>query len=348
MATSFAAGEGSATDRLGFDEQSVPPWIMVPAEGDVTKRVVVLREGVGLNLQLRTAAGSPNASNILRIQEQTHSLGRGIVLSPVTPGTVFLDAKDQAGRVVAFLEITVKARKVLNTAMFRIGDKGGRFPNRPPNSVEQAIGIANKLLMPQANVKIVGQFHRGLVTNFEMPTGMPTVYPAFAQSKSWDRNTTGPLACVSSHPPGPLGDCILEDRVVPPMRGPADLEAMRRTQMLINIVRFVDSSMDYNIFHVRVLDQHAGEGGAVGFTAAFTPNKIDGAAINACFVQDSALTGQNIAHEHCHFLTSPIPSFLDRNGHSRTRGDLLFATPGPQDIKIPKQQANFMNRSGVA
>ena len=118
--------------------------------------------------------------------------------------------------------------------------------------------------------------------------------------------------------------------------------------MLINIVRFVDSFMDYNIFHARVLDQHLGGGGAVGFTAGFTPNKIDGAAINACFVQDSALTGQTIAHELCHFLTSPIPRFLDRNGHSRTRGHLLFATPGPQDIKIPKQQANFMNRSGVA
>jgi hypothetical protein len=71
------------------------------------------------------------------------------------------------------------------------------------------------------------------------------------------------------------------------------------------------------------------EGGAVGFA----PNKVDGAAINACFVQDSALTGQTIAHELCHFLTSPIPSFLDRDGHSRKRGHLLFRTPGPQDIK---------------
>ena len=28
-----------------------------------------------------------------------------------------------------------------------------------------------------------------------------------------------------------------------------------------------------------------------GFAASFTPNKVDGVAVNACFVQDSALTG---------------------------------------------------------
>ena len=28
-----------------------------------------------------------------------------------------------------------------------------------------------------------------------------------------------------------------------------------------------------------------------GFAAGFTPNKVDGVAVNACFVQDSALTG---------------------------------------------------------
>ena len=339
MAASFAAGEVSAGDQLGFDGTSTPPWIMVPKEGDVKKRVVVLREGTGLAIQLRVAAGSLNPSAILRIREQTHSLGRGIV----APGTVFLDARDQAGSVRASLEIAVKARKVLKTAMFRVGDKAGRFPTRAANDVEQAIDIANKLLMPQANIKIAGQFHQGLRMNFDMPSGMPTVYPAFAQAKNWDRNTPGPLACVSSRPPGPSGDCILEDRVLPPMRGPDDLEAMRRTQMLINVVRFVDASMDYNIFHVRVLDQHSGQGGMVGFTGAFTPSKINGVAINACFVQDSALSGQKIAHELCHFLTSPIPSFLDSTGHSRTQGHLLFATPGPQDIQIPKVHANFIN-----
>ena len=148
--------------------------------------------------------------------------------------------------------------------------------------------------------------------------------------------------------PRPFGQCILEDRVIRPMRDPTDLEAIRRTQMLINIVRFVDPAMDYHIFHVRVLDQHVSEGRAVGFTAGFTPNKVDGVAVNACFVQDSALTGQTIAHECSHFLTSPIPGFLDRDGHSSKRGHLLFRTPGPDGIKIPKAQANFMNRSGVA
>jgi hypothetical protein len=349
MATAFAAGEAPGIAQLGFDDESVPPWIMVPAEPDAQKRVVVLKDGAGLALQLRPAAGSANPSGVLRFQEQTHPSGRGIVLAPIAPGTVFLDAKDQTGGVRASLEITVKAHKTLKTAMFRISDKVGRRPSRPVNDIEQQIVIANKLLVPQINVRIAPFFHRGLQMHFEMPTGMPTIYNPFRQANSWDRNTPGPLACVSSRPPGPFADCVLEDRLIPPMRGPEDLEAMRRTQMLINIVFFVDPSMDYNIFHVKVLDQHPGDsqGRLTGFTAGFTPNKVDGAAINACFVQDSALTGQTIAHELSHFLTSPKPAFLDKDGHSFKRGDLLFRTPGPLDIKIPKQQANLMNRSGV-
>jgi hypothetical protein len=348
MAATFAAGEAAFIDRLGFDDESVPPWIMVPAEQDATKRVVVLKEGAGLTLQLRSAASSPKPSGILRFQEQTHSAGRGIVLEPVAPGTVFLDAKDPTGGVRASLEITVKARKTLKTAMFRMLDKAGRGPAKPVNAVEQQIGVANKLMVPQANVRIAAQFHRGFHLAFEMPTGVPTIIHPFARDLSWERNTTGPLSCVSSHPLGPFGECVLEDRVIPPMRGPADLEQMRRTQMWINIVALVDPSMDYTMFHFRVLDQHASEGGvAVGFTRALTPFKDNGVALNAVFLQDSALAGHVMAHELAHYLTSPFPKFLDKDGHSNKRGHLLQPTPGPDDIKIPKEQANIMNRSGV-
>ena len=204
--------------------------------------------------------------------------------------------------------------------------------------------VANQLPMPQANVRIAGFFHQGFRTNFEMPIGMPTVYPAFMQDPNWDRNTQGPLAGVSSRLPWPIGERLLEDRLIRLLRGAADLESIRRTQMLINIVRLVDLGMDYHTFYVRVLDQHVSEGGAVGFT----PNTVDGVAVNACFVQEQALTGQTIAHECSHFLTSPIPGFLDRDGHSSKRGHLLIRTPGPDDIKIPNEQVNFMNRSGVA
>src|SRR5260370_36354035 len=94
MATALAAGEAPGIAQLGFDDESVPPWIMVPAEPDAQKRVVVLKDGAGLALQLR-AAGSANPSAILRFQEQTHPSGRGIVLAPIAPGTVFLEAQDQ-------------------------------------------------------------------------------------------------------------------------------------------------------------------------------------------------------------------------------------------------------------
>ena len=46
---------------------------------------------------------------------------------------------------------------------------------------EEALIVVNQLLMPQANVRIAGFFHQGFRTNFEMPSGMPTVYPSFQQ-----------------------------------------------------------------------------------------------------------------------------------------------------------------------
>jgi hypothetical protein len=111
---------------------------MDSAEPDAQKRVVVLKEGAGLALRLR-ATGSANPSGILRFQKQTYPAGRGIVLAPIAPGTVFLDATDQTGGIRASLEITVKARKTLKTAMFRITDKGGRQPSRSPNDIEQRL-----------------------------------------------------------------------------------------------------------------------------------------------------------------------------------------------------------------
>jgi Zn-dependent peptidase ImmA (M78 family) len=130
------------------------------------------------------------------------------------------------------------------------------------------------------------------------------------------------------------------------MRSADDLDAIRRTQMLINIVIHVNQNADYNIFFVRTLDQHAAAGGLVGFTRGFTPNKLSGAAINACFIQDSAASGQTLAHELGHFLLSPTPSFMLPDGHSRGRDELMRGSGGPTDLRIPRAQANFMNTSG--
>ena len=89
--------------------------------------------------------------------------------------------------------------------------------------------------------------------------------------------------------------------------------------MHVNILVNVDPTMDYTIIFVKVLDQHAAAGGGVGFTNAFTPRKDNGVAINACFIQDSAATGMNLAHELGHYLLTPTPSFFRRDGHSSER-----------------------------
>lgn len=351
MAAAFIASEAKSTEQLGFDDAPTPPWVMVPMDG---KRLVVLKDGAGLTVQLRGSGGS-----IVQFQEMQHAKGRGFLLSSVNPGTAFLEAKNSSGAVQAALEITVKIRKTLSTCFIGVFDQSRRGPVTGLNNAAQILEICNKLYRPQVNLELSHRTSRGVALTFDMPTGVPTIYPPFAQLRNWDRNTPGPLSCVSSRPPASFGRpasgvpfCILEDKIVPPLRSAADLEAIRRTQMLINIVVHVDASADYNIFFVKVLDQHASSGGLVGFTGAFTPQKVTGVAINACFIQDSVANGHTLAHELGHYLLSPSlfavppPSFLDRDGHSHVFGHLMFPHPGPLDIKIPKEQANLMNISG--
>jgi len=348
VAATFVAGEATPIAQLGFDDEPTPPWVIVPANGS---RLVVLKDGTGLSIHLRTNPGTSAAP--VKFQEQGHTLGRGILLTGERAGTAFLEALDAANTARATLEITVKERKTLSVCFIGIFDKSHRGPGTGLKNAEQIVEVCNKLYRPQANLELSHKASKGVALTFDMPTGLPTIFPPFAASRSWDRNTPGPLTCISSRPPGSFGTpqsgipfCILEDRVIPPMRSADDLEALRRTQILINVVVHLDKKTDYSIFFVKVLDQHAGSGGLVGFTGAFTPKTPNGVAINACFMQDSAATGHNLAHELGHFLLDPPAKPLDSDGHSHVRGHLMFPQPGPLDIKIPKSQANMMNKSG--
>ena len=58
--------------------------------------------------------------------------------------------------------------------------------------------------------------------------------------------------------------------------------------------------------------------------------------------------GYILAHELGHFLLAPEPSFLhlDATGHSSGPNELMRDGSLPAEIKIPKDQANFMNLSG--
>jgi hypothetical protein len=84
------------------------------------------------------------------------------------------------------------------------------------------------------------------------------------------------------------------------------------------------------------------------FVAAFSPRNLKSVSINACAIPRWSAFGYNLAHELGHFLLAPEPSFLnlDANGQSGGKNDLMQARPLPKDIKIPKEQANFMNLSG--
>jgi hypothetical protein len=109
-----------------------------------------------------------------------------------------------------------------------------------------------------------------------------------------------------------------------------------------NLLSHLDPQSDYNIFFV----QQVSEPNNHAVTVAYTPVDSAGRPRNCCFVPNIA-SGQELAHELGHFLLSGFPS-LDISGHptGAPRDNLMTKYPNTHSLKIPKQQANFMNPSG--
>ena len=123
-----------------------------------------------------------------------------------------------------------------------------------------------------------------------------------------------------------------------------DDSAVPPWQVWCNIFGNVSPTSDYNIFLVDRLKQKDMR----FFVRAFTPPNAKTVALNASVIPGVFAWGLILAHELGHFLLAPYPSFLglDADGHSAGQNDLMQVHPGPEDIKIPKEQANFMNLSG--
>ena len=330
MANFVSAGIGIGT--LGFDNAETPPWLMVPEGGS---KQVRLRDGSGLALRLRAKLGA----GILTFQESSSDpiFGRTIEIQGRVPGTTFLEAINTSGQVQATLEINVKAKMVVTTAVFFVFEKNGRTCASGLSTAENMIDVANKLYRPQANIELQRIESGPMNVPFTMDSGMPVHLGEFNAPRSFLRNTPGPLPCIASRSPDSRGCLPEESRGV--LKTEQDFQGLRRYQMTCNILSRISQRAQYNVIFVRFLDEP--------LTRGFTPAKLNGIAVNACFIPDSATVGQVLGHELGHFLLRPNPSFLGPGGHSTTDGDLMVEHPGPNDIKIPKEQAIFMNPSGA-
>jgi hypothetical protein len=331
MAATFATAGRTVEARLGFDNEVSPPWVMVPVDG---RKNVVLRGGNGLSLQLRTTWGT----GVVTFQEQSPDpvFGRLIELTAKSPGTAFLEARNATGQMQASLEITVKARMVLRTFVHFIFEKNGRSGAAGLEVAEHMIEVANKLYLPQANIELLRSGSGPCQLPFNLDKGMPIRLEEFNAPRSWLRNTPGPLPCIASRVPDQRG-CLPEE-VQGPLKTPLDFDRIRKFQITSNILGHVNLTSDYNIFFVRFMDEP--------LVGGFTPSTLRGTSVNACIIPDSGTRGQVLAHELGHYLLRPGPSFLGPDGHSTVPGHLMLEDPGPDDIKIPKEQANYMNTSG--
>ena len=322
--------------RLGFDEQAFPPWVMVPTGG---RKIVSLVSGVGLTVQVAPSV-DPTGAGVVSVQEEAGVTSRRFVLVAKGAGTAIVKAVGTNGQTLASLEVTVKDKKSLSTCFHLVFESRGRSSSVSQAQFDNMIDVCNKLYLPQANIELVHTVSLSFRVPFNMDRGFPVDQPNFQAPASFFRNIPGPLPCISSRPPG-LDGCLPEDSQGA-LKTPQDFIALRKFQMVSNVVSHVHPQADYNIFFVRAFDQ----GNAAFITGAFTPSTLAGASINACFIPNFSLRGQVLAHELGHFLLTPKPSFLNAGGHSSGRNDLMQERPGPDDIKIPKEQSNVMNRSG--
>jgi hypothetical protein len=353
---SFRPGDtDSPAKRItGFDDSGDPPWVMVP-EGEF--RRVILTSGSGLSLRLKPV-WDPYGKGVVTVVEQSTPGGaeRPVVLTAVTPGTTVLEARNTGGLPQASLKITVKKEVTLSTFVHFVFEKSGRTTSWDLGRAKQMIESVNNILHYQANVQLVYRNSGAVHLPFDLPRGVPASMPQFSVPRNWEHATPGPLPCYSFQAPSQVG--------CEPPTGPgnwsrkefdANLAGIRNFDILSNILSHVDPGSDYNMFCVERLDQPPGG----FFTLAFTPSKLrTDVEINACILPQSSYSIP-FAHELGHYLLRPSGghSFTDRFGHSSGTYDLMQEHPGPgdpkatppipADIKIPEDQAHYMNGSGV-
>jgi hypothetical protein len=316
--------------ELGFDAtQASAPWAMVSTDRQKT-RTVVLTNDTGLTLRL----GSGSKPGIVSFQERPRTAaGRPIVLTGTLPGTVRLEAQDSTGAAQATLEITVKAPKKLSTFVHFVFDKSRRATKRGLTEAMEVIRVANAILA-QANVIMVKRDSGGVDLPFDLDQGVPTREQPTLPAGWIETGRTWPK-CISKERPGAQG-CV-----PPAAQGSLsgnDFRKIRNNNILSNILSHVDASSDYNIFFIDKLNDPTAKVPVI----AFTLSNDSGVILNSCFCPSGA-TGFDLAHEIGHFLLNGF-TFLDQTGHTRGSHDLM--RDAPNDIKIPKQQANFMNPSG--
>ena len=343
MAAIFTAGELTPLKRLGFDDEAVPPWVMVPKNGT---RNVNLKDGDQLSLQIR-ALWSPGGSSVVTFKEKFRDplLGRSIELTGIGPGTALLEARDaNNNQLQATLEINVKERRTLSVCCCFVVDKSLRRSSAGMGESTTMIEGANLIYLPQANIELSRRNSYAVRLPFDMPRGVPVDLPAFEAPRQWYRPTPGPLPCIASQPPAPRrawgsGGCLPEESQG--SLSPQNFQALRKYQMLCHILAWVDSTTDYTFFFVSHLDS----GGGPFITRAFTPSYNNSSVlVNASIIPSANSYGLVLAHELGHYLLTP--SVLDIRGHSNGKHDLMQERPGHEDLKIPKDQANYMNSSG--
>jgi len=146
----------------GFDGTIIPPWQMVPINGNKT---VILKNAANLDVVSR----NPAIATVEDVPKCFIHGGRELIIRGKMKGVTFIDVKNGA-QILASLEVAVKNKKPLRVTFNFVEDKAGHKTTRSIGDVDTWVRNANDILLKQANVEVIKQNARNVKIDQDLGT----------------------------------------------------------------------------------------------------------------------------------------------------------------------------------
>lgn len=314
-----------AEANQGFDRDARPPWQMIPELGH---RLVYL-QGEGTPLSDFSFRAYP--PDLVTVEYEPYDargdLKRGILLVGRQAGTGYLLASQRTNPIcTARLDIAVKTQKTVTVYFQFVADNvnldkrktGASTTRRSIDHIEDILAAANRILTPQANVKLHEAGRKHLLLAEDLGPSVQ-VSRALDNLPTWDERE---LLFRHAHKTADFNVFFVRD-LQRPGSGRHDLDGVTVT------VR-----RDTTIASL------------AGNAPVYRANCIIEDRLGSWQSMDAALTGRVLAHEVGHFLmfndTNPTDAH-HYHGQQRPSSHLMNGDARSRGLYIPKDDANRMN-----
>src|SRR5262249_3614598 len=146
----------------GFDETTLPNWLMVPFRG--TNRVRLVNDA-----RFSLLTNNRSVATVERVGPDLIEV-RGVGLGP----DARISVVDGAGHVVAVLEVSVKQRRVMTTAFLYVVNPGVGTARNPGDEVA-FLQVMNQIYLPQTNIEFLRVSARRVTISDNLGTEVNTI-----------------------------------------------------------------------------------------------------------------------------------------------------------------------------